>query len=521
MKKFRPGLHLLADLGATSVDDLEHVIRSGHFSCLRYRSGSSEPALQDEATKKALALCKSADIPFLVVNDLELAIRVGAQGIHLHTSRHDLVSVRNALGEDSSIGITVSNIREAEQAVARGVDYLYWLDQPLASQCPSPTDVLSENFTRIKASRAVPLVVPCLYDRHSVTDLLQLGADALLFSLEALPSSLPALDLEEFALLFNRCKAYPRGSVLTVAGSDSGGGAGIQGDLKTITLLGGYALSAISCLTAQNTLGVQSTYQPPTGFFSEQLHAVLRDIPVDVIKTGMLHSAEIIESLAETLDHFQRRILIIDPVMTAKGGWDLLEEKAQAALVNLLLPRSYLVTPNIPEAEKLTGIAIDGEQGMIDAAFALKKLGARNVLIKGGHLEGKTSTDILLEGTTIHRFTVQRIHNNNTHGTGCTYASAIATLLAQGEALPMAVSRAKEFVTAAILHARPLGSGHGPLNHFLAAKIFSGDVEERPFCRTCNGYLPENSLRRQERRVVEHISGAGKISGMFPFRWAE
>lgn len=321
---------------------------------------------------------------------------------------------------------------------------------------------------------------------NNLTDRYQQRAGALQFSLENPPDSIPALGLEGPALLFNHCRPYPCGSVLTVAGSDSGGGAGIQGDLKTITLLGGYTSSVISCLTAQNTLGVHSTYQPPASFFSEQLHAVLRDIPVDVIKTGMLHSAEIIESLAEILDHYPGRIVIIDPVMTAKGGWDLLENGARTALARFLLPRCYLITPNIPEAEQLTGLSIADELGMINAAHALRKLGARNVLLKGGHLGGDSSIDILVEGTEVHRFAAKRIHHGNTHGTGCTYASAIATLLAQGEALPRAVSLAKKFVTAAIFHARSLGSGHGPLNHYLAAKLFAeGSLERaaRSFCR--------------------------------------
>lgn len=472
MKNFRTGLHLLADLGTTTFENLEKVIRSGHFSCLCYRNSTRPSAFQDEETRKVLELCKSAGMHCLVEDDVTLAIRVGAQGIHLHSSGHDLTTVRNTLGTDTIIGVTVSNRREAELALSRGADYLYWFDQPVACPIPSPADLIPENFANVKDSRAVTIVAPCLYERQSASDLLQQGADALLFSLEALPDSLNLLDLEELTLLFNRSTPYPRGSVLTIAGSDSGGGAGIQGDLKTITLLGGYASCVVSCLTAQNTLGVQATYQPPPGFFSEQLHAVLRDIPIDVIKTGMLHSAELIETLVDTLDNYRPRILVVDPVMTAKGGWDLLEEKARATLTSRLLPRSYLVTPNIPEAEQLTGLTITDEQGMIAAASALRKLGARNVLIKGGHLGGNTSTDILVEDTAIHRFTAQRIHHGNTHGTGCTYASAIAALLAQGEALPRAVSQAKRFVTAAIHHARPLGAGSGPLNHFLAAKMF-------------------------------------------------
>lgn len=274
----------------------------------------------------------------------------------------------------------------------------------------------------------------------------------------------------------NRRISLPRGSVLTVAGSDSGGGAGIQGDIKTITLLGSYASSVITCLTAQNSLGVNATFAPPIDFFSEQLRTVLSDIPVDVIKTGMLYSAEIIRALTEALQLFDTKILVIDPVMTAKGGWELLEGDARTALVQELLPRCWLITPNIPETEQFTGMQVTDEQTMIAAAFRLQEMGARNVLIKGGHMTGDECVDILLDGETVIRFAERRIDHGNTHGTGCTYASAISALLAQGMALPDAVFRAKLFVTAAIRHALPMGAGHGPLNHFRAAQIFSAGM---------------------------------------------
>ena len=355
MKKFRPGLHLLADLGTTSFESLEKSIRSGHISCLRYRIGAREPSFRDGEARKVMALCESAGIPCLVEDDLALTIRLGAQGIHLNSGIPALELVRNTLGPSKTIGATVRDSQEAAQATALGVDYLHWVGSPSASHAPYSPNVLPENIAEAKRYRSMPVVVPCLFERQSADDLLQKGADALILSLEALPETVTALDLAELALLFNRHNPYPRGSVLTVAGSDSGAGAGIQGDLKTITLLGGYASTVISCLTAQNTLGVLSTFQPPASFFSKQLHAVLSDVPVDVIKTGMLHSEEIVETFSETLRNYGEKLLVVDPVMTAKGGWQLLGDKALTALVNLLLPSCYLITPNIPEAEKLTG----------------------------------------------------------------------------------------------------------------------------------------------------------------------
>jgi hydroxymethylpyrimidine kinase/phosphomethylpyrimidine kinase/thiamine-phosphate diphosphorylase len=269
-----------------------------------------------------------------------------------------------------------------------------------------------------------------------------------------------------------RIGSYPQGSVLVVAGSDSGGGAGIQADIKTIILLGGYATTAITSLTAQNTLGVQSIHAVPADFMAAQLDAVLSDITVDIIKTGMLFSGELIEVLAERLTRHRKTPVVIDPVMVAKGGKRLMDSGALATFEGRLLPGSYLVTPNIPEAECLTGLKILDEEGMVEAARVLRRMGAQNVLVKGGHMGGKDSVDILLDGNVIHRYGASRIQHGNTHGTGCTYTSAISVLLAQGEKLPMAVSRAKEFITKAILYARPMGKGHGPLNHYRAARNF-------------------------------------------------
>lgn len=507
MKKFRQGLHLFADLGATSLQTLEKSIRSGQVSCLRYRSRSREASLQDVEARKVLALCDSAGIPCLVEDDLALAIRLGAHGIHLNSGIPALELIRNTLGPGKTIGATVRDFQEAAQAAVLGVDYLQWVGLPSASHDPYSPSILPENIAALKVHLSIPVVVPCLFERQSADDLLQQGADALILSLEAMPESDTTLDLAELALLFNRHNPYPRGSVLTVAGSDSGAGAGIQGDLKTITMLGGYASTVISCLTAQNTLGVLSTYQPPTSFFSKQLNAVLNDVPVDVIKTGMLHSEEIVESFAETLENYRNKLLIVDPVMTAKGGWQLLGDKALSALASLLLPRSYLITPNIPEAENLTGLSIDNEKGMVEAAYALRNQGARNVLIKGGHLGGDTAVDILLEGSKVHRFAAQRVSHANTHGTGCTYASAIATLLAQGEILPTAVSHGKEFLTTAIIHARPMGSGHGPLNHFQAAQEFHRERRANPL------RLPVDAPGKAEKGLPHGIGhwGVGRL----------
>lgn len=257
------------------------------------------------------------------------------------------------------------------------------------------------------------------------------------------------------------------GRVLIVAGSDSGGGAGIQADIKAVTMLGGFAATAITALTAQNTRGVHGIYPVEPGFIAQQMHVVLEDIGADAIKTGMLHSPEVIEAVVRQVERDARGVpLVVDPVMVAKGGARLLESSAESALKLRLLPRAAVVTPNIPEAEVLTGLTITTVEDMSRAVDALLALGAGAVLLKGGHLEGDVVVDILrtADGEQ-YSFEDTRIHTQHTHGTGCTLASAVAAGVAQGLRLQDAVGRARDYVREAIRTAPGIGTGHGPLNH--------------------------------------------------------
>jgi hydroxymethylpyrimidine/phosphomethylpyrimidine kinase len=254
------------------------------------------------------------------------------------------------------------------------------------------------------------------------------------------------------------------GRVLVIAGSDSGGGAGIQADIKTIAALGGYAATAITALTAQDTLGVHEVLAVPPEFVARQIAAVLGDIGADAVKTGMLGDAATIAAACDALAGCTAP-LVVDPVMVAKGGARLLEPDAISALITRLLPRAAVLTPNLPEAEALTGFAVTDLASMHRAAEALLRLGASAVLLKGGHLSGDTLTDVLATRAGIEAFTGSRIASRHTHGTGCTLASAIATGLAQGMTLREAVVQARAYVRAAIAAAPGYGSGHGPLNH--------------------------------------------------------
>ena len=257
-----------------------------------------------------------------------------------------------------------------------------------------------------------------------------------------------------------------RGRVLVVAGSDSGGGAGIQADIKTITMFGAYAGTAITALTAQNTLGVEAVHIAPLDFVAQQIDVVMRDIGADVVKTGMLADAATIEAVCDALAQHARGVpVVVDPVMVATSGARLLADEALAMLVRRLIPMAYVMTPNLPEAEALSGMRIPDVAAMHRAADALLALGVPAVLLKGGHLPGDQVVDLLATADGVEVFAAPRITSRNTHGTGCTLASGIAASLAQGMTLRDAVVRARDYVRAAIESAPGLGAGHGPLNH--------------------------------------------------------
>jgi len=234
--------------------------------------------------------------------------------------------------------------------------------------------------------------------------------------------------------------------VLTIAGSDSGGGAGIQADLKTITVLGGFGMSVITALTAQNTLGVHGIHDVPPAFVAAQFDAVATDIGIDAAKTGMLATSEIIRVVAGKIRQYGIVKLVVDPVMVAKGGMSLIREDAKKTMITELIPLAFVLTPNIPEAEVLSGIRIATLADMKEAARIIRNLGARHVVVKGGHLAGD-ATDLLYDGRESRIFSAPRIATADTHGTGCTYSAAIATCLGRGMDVAGAVAEAKRYIT--------------------------------------------------------------------------
>lgn len=254
---------------------------------------------------------------------------------------------------------------------------------------------------------------------------------------------------------------------LTIAGSDSGGGAGIQADLKTFTAFRVFGMSVITSVTAQNTLSVLGVSDLPAGFVELQMDAVLGDIGADAVKTGMLSNKEIVSSVSKKIREYGIKNLVVDPVMISKGGDTLLDAGAREAMVSELFKLALIVTPNIPEAEEITASKISSLSGMKQAAEAIKSLGPEYVLVKGGHLENlPDAIDVFYDGHSHYELKAPRIDTTNTHGTGCTYSAAVCAALAAGFSPLDAVKEAKDYVTYAIMSSFDLGKGHGPLNHF-------------------------------------------------------
>lgn len=469
------GLYLITDdnRDGALLSRVAAALRGG-VRIVQYRDKHASAVARQEMALRLVALCQQVGAILIINDDAHLAHACNADGVHLGQQDGAVAVARALLGPEKLIGVSTRTVAEAQHAVAAGADYI-----GLGSLYPTTTKgdavvVGLEGLRAVRAAVALPIVAIGGIERDNAGAVLAAGADCIAVVAAVMGAPRPELAAKELSLLFNQRLPRPQGRVLTVAGSDSGGGAGIQADLKTITLLGSYGMSAITALTAQNTCGVSAIHAVPPEFVDAQLKAVLSDIGTDTVKTGMLLNAGIITVVAAAI---QRHALlaVVDPVMIAKGGAALLQDEALAALRHELIPQAYLLTPNLPEAEALTGLTISDEDGMAAAARALQGLGAVNVLLKGGHLSGGEAIDLLLCGDQLHRFVAPRLVTTHTHGTGCTLAAAIATFLAQGWPLPEAVGRAKNFLTAAIANALPLGSGHGPVNHWQGAQSFSSD----------------------------------------------
>lgn len=473
--KMIQGLYLITPQGSE-----EHILRTvsdglrGGARMVQYRDKQRSPDAQINLAHQIVLMCQEAGAVLLVNDDPELALACYAHGVHLGQKDVSVHDARRLLGADKLIGVSTRTVDQALKAEMAGADYI-----GVGSIFPTSTkhdaeQVGIETLRKVRMAVKIPLVAIGGIDAMNGAEAIAAGADAVAVISAIADDPNPALAARELSLLFNTGRAQETTRVLTIAGSDSGGGAGIQADLKTIALLGSFGTSAITVLTAQNTLGVHGLSPASAAFVVKQAQAVLDDIGIDTIKTGMLYSADIVTEIA-ALMRKHSLLGVVDPVMIAKGGAALLKQEAIEALRDELLPETYLLTPNIPEAEALACMKIRTLEDMEVAAKSLRTMGPRHVLLKGGHRD-EDAIDVLLAGDSVQQFTAKRINTVSTHGTGCSYSAAIATLLAQGLPLTRAVEFAKRFINQAILNAYRVGSGHGPINHFAGAKAVKSEM---------------------------------------------
>lgn len=463
------GLYLITDHNEDGrlLKRVAAALRGG-VSVLQYRAKNSEAAECLAMARELRELCRKAQVPFIINDFVELAHEVDADGVHLGQDDMSVSQARQLLGRDKIIGVSTHNVDQALKAENHGADYIALGSIFPTTSKDAPQVVGLEVLQRVRRAVRIPLVAIGGMDVAGAEQAIEAGADSVAAIAAVMQDLQPAVAAREISLLFNRKLGRPRGRVLTIAGSDSGGGAGIQADIKTISLLGSYASSVISALTAQNTLGVKEVLAIDSDFVADQLDAVLDDIGADTVKTGMLNWGGTIGRVARILRRHEL-LTVVDPVMVAKDGTSLLADEGIDSLISQLLPQAYLLTPNLPEAEKICGMKISGPEEMVEAGHILQQLGARNVLMKGGHLSQGDALDLLLIGDDLHELRSPRISTNNTHGTGCTLSAAIATFLAQGLPLLAAVQQAKKFLDLALTAPFQIGTGQGPVNHVAGA----------------------------------------------------
>ena len=422
------------------------------------------------------ALCRARGVPFVVNDDVSIAIESGADGVHVGQSDMAAGDVRRMIGPDRILGVSAQTVEEAIEAEARGADYL-GVGAVFPTGSKDDADAVSrETLAAICAAVKIPVVAIGGITEGNLPTLADTGicGVAVISAIFAQPGI-----REAAARLSRLCAAFctppsPAGArkparkaaftALTIAGSDSSGGAGIQADLKTMTMNGVFAMSAVTALTAQNTLGVTGIMEVSPEFLGLQLDAVFTDIPPDAVKIGMVSSSALIAAIAAKLRQYSARNIVLDPVMVATSGARLISEDAVEALERELLPLASVATPNIPEAEVLSGMSIRSEGDMEAAARAIGERFGCAVLCKGGH-SLSDANDVLFADGALRWFRGRRIDNPNTHGTGCTLSSAIAANLAKGVPMPDAIAAAKEYISGALAAMLDLGHGRGPMNH--------------------------------------------------------
>lgn len=435
----------------------------GGVTCVQLREKHLE---NDAFLREALeigALCTKYKVPFIVNDNIEVALKSDADGVHIGQEDMDVKSARKILGEKKIIGVSVETVEQALIAERSGADYL-----GVGAVFPTSTkdDAYSISFETLKEicqTVSIPVVAIGGICKDNVLKLKGSGIDGVavvsaIFNSDDITKS--TRELKELSLKLT--DDMPR--ALTIAGSDSSGGAGIQADLKTMTAHNVYGMSVITALTAQNTTGVQGILTVSSDFVSKQLNSVFDDISPDAVKIGMVSDSEIIDAISNQLEFYNAKNIVLDPVMVSTSGSKLICDDAIEKLKTRLMPLATLITPNVMEAEVLSGIKITDDNSVINAAMEISKYYKGDILIKGGHI-GEDASDMLYVNGECFWIKGERINNTNTHGTGCTLSSAIACNLAKGYNVLDSIINAKKYLSGAIEENLNIGMGRGPLKH--------------------------------------------------------
>ena len=447
----------------TLLEQVEDALKGG-ATCMQLREKEldEESFLQEAYEMKAL--CEKYGVPFFVNDNVEIAIKCKADGIHVGQSDMEAGNVRALVGEDMMIGVSVNSVEQALAAVQAGADCL-GVGAMFSTSTKLDADSVSfETLKEICNAVDIPVVAIGGISKENMMQLKGTDVDGVALVSAVFAAENIEEECKELRILSEAMVRPEKKTVLSIAGSDCSGGAGIQADLKTMTMNGVYAMSAITALTAQNTTGVQGICEVSPDFLGMQIDSIFTDIRPDAVKIGMVSSVELIEKIAQKLMEYQAENIVIDPVMVATSGSSLMKNDAVSALAEKLLPLAAVVTPNIPEAEILSEMKIENEKDMEQAAKKIGDTYGCAVLLKGGH-SINDANDLLYHDGTYRWFYGKRIHNSNTHGTGCTLSSAIASNLAKGHSLENAVQKAKEYISGALSAMLDLGAGSGPMDH--------------------------------------------------------
>ena len=446
----------------TLTEQTEDALKGG-VTCVQLREKNLD---SDTFLEEAIAmrkLCHSYGAVFIVNDNVDIAIQSKADGVHIGQDDMELNEVRKLVGDDMIIGVSAHSVREATEAEKAGADYL-GVGAAFATDTKSDANTIShETIKAICDAVNIPVVAIGGISKENISELKGTGVDGV-----ALVSAVyGADDIEAECRTLRNLSQKMTGTMntaLTIAGSDSSGGAGIQADIKTMSANGVYAMSAITALTAQNTMGVKSILEVTPQFLSEQLDCVFTDIYPDAVKIGMVSSSALIKVIADKLNEYNAENIVVDPVMVATSGSKLIADEAIETLKKELLPIAKVVTPNIFEAEILADMKIENAKDMETAAKRIYERYGCAVLLKGGH-SINDANDLLYTIDECRWYMGNRIDNPNTHGTGCTLSSAIASNLAKRIPLERAVENAKEYISGALMYGLDLGRGSGPLNH--------------------------------------------------------